>query len=135
MPLINQDSLQSFFGNKHYATKNTEPEGHQEAVSQAQNIVFQNTLIEIPDNIKDAIPMLQYYGHVIYQYLTTGKQTNLSESEVNRRTSMFNKVMAELNEIRNGERSVYNNQREKIKTGFEKTPLFYASTKNRSERL
>ena len=59
MPLIDKDTIKSFLGDKSFITKDTaDVAGFDSAIAQAENIVFQKTLIEIPATVEEAIPML-----------------------------------------------------------------------------
>ncbi|QQS35764.1 MAG: hypothetical protein IPM56_16205 [Ignavibacteriales bacterium] len=136
MPLIDRSSLKSFYGKNSFITQgDTAIVGHDDAVKQASNIVYQHTLIPIPADIEQAIGILQFYAHSIYQWITTGMQDKLDEFEMSRRRKMFDDAMAALMQIKSGKLDVYDDNGVKVETGFSKTSTYYVDSDNRSERL
>ena len=135
MALININSLKSFYGNNSFLVTDNPPAGHDELVKQAESIVYQHTLIPIPEDIANAIPTLQNYAHSIYIWFAAGFQNNLDEKEIGRRRDMYKDAMYELNLINKGQKDVYDKEGNKIATGFSSSPTFYVNTEDRTERL
>ena len=136
MPLIDKETLKSFLGDKNFITKDlAEISGLETAIAQAENIVYQKTLIAIPDAVENAIPMLQFYAHVITIYILSTRQT-LSEDDRKHRAKMYDDAMAELNDIADGKKIVYDNTGTiASKSQTAQASTFYYSADNRSERL
>jgi hypothetical protein len=134
MPLINEDTLKSFFGENSFIQKNYNSPGIQQAIRQAENLVYQNTLIPIPEDIQSAIPALQFYAHSIFSWIITGTQGNLPQEEIQRRKDLYNNAVSELEAIRLGKKDLYDSSGTKIETGFSSPGTFYVNAE-RSERL
>ena len=137
MPLIDKDTIKSFLGDKSFITKDTaDVAGFDSAIAQAENIVFQKTLIEIPATVEEAIPMLQFYAHVIFIYMVSSRQT-LNEDDRKHRAKMYDDIMAELNDISEGKKIVYDSTGA-VASQSQTSPastFYYSADDSRSERL
>jgi len=137
MPLISSETIKSFLGDKSFITKDlAEVAGMESAIAQADNIVFQKTLIPIPASVDDAIPMLQYFSHVIFIYLVGTRQT-LNEDDRKHRAKMYDDAMAELNDISEGKKIVYDSTGAVVSKSqtSQASTFYYSADDSRSERL
>lgn len=132
MSLIDKNSIKSFLGGKSFLTGIEDADGHEAAVAQAENIVYQKTLVPIPSEIATAIPLLQFCAHCIYIYIVSTRQ-KLSEDEMKQRKQLYDDGMAMLNEIQNGTLPLYSAGA--VVTTSSQTSLFHVTNCNRSERL
>lgn len=105
MSLIDKNSLASFFGSNSNAFE-PDDEGIKSAIDQATNIVFQSTLIPIPEDISNAIPQLQFYAHCIFAWINIGIGKTDDATKDHRKT-MFESTMKELDEIRQNKRNIF----------------------------
>src|SRR3989339_454176 len=88
MPLISKQTLKSFLGENSFITGVDDIAGLSDAIAQADNMVYQKTLIAIPAVTLDAIPTLQFCSHAICLYLISFRQ-NLKEEEIKRRDLLY----------------------------------------------
>jgi hypothetical protein len=133
MSLINKETIKSFLGGRSFLTGVEDAEGHEFAVSQAENIVYQKTLIPIPDKIEDAIPTLEFCAHCIYIFIVSTRQ-NLKEEEIKRRKELYDSGMKILNDIQSGDLPIYDTSGSVVST-TKQDALFQVGNCNRSERL
>lgn len=134
MPLINIASLTSFLGENSFVTKGAEDDsGHASAVAQAENIVYQKTLIPIPDEIEDAIPTLQFCAHAIYIYMVSFKQ-KLDKDEIGRREKLFDRAINMLDTYTPGKNSLLDNNGDPATTDTPESSTYDVDNTDRSER-
>lgn len=132
MPLINKETIKSFSGDKSFLVKDdVDAPGFDYAISQAQNIVYQKTQVEIPESVDDAIPTLQFCAHAIFFYIMSFRQS-LKEEELKHRKDLFDTAMNILNGFKEGD-TLINNQGGIISK--QSSTFYYSESADREERL
>jgi len=135
MPLINQESLKSFLSGNHYLTNTTAPEGLEQAIKQAEDLIYQKTHLLIPADITKAIPTLQYIAHSIIVWMTKGQQDSIDMWVYQYLKNLYDKAMQMLDDIASGKMELYDNDGNLVQLPFKKTSTYYANADGRSERL
>jgi hypothetical protein len=134
MPLIDQDTLKSFLGSKSFITLATEGiDGHEDAIAQADNIVYQKVPVPIPADAADAIPSLQFCSHAIYIYIVSQRQ-KLSDKEVSRIDKLYSNAMRMLDEFQSGKTQLLDADGEIVTTDKPEITTYDVDNTDRSER-
>ncbi len=133
MPLISKQSLKSFLGENNFLTNIDEVAGLDSAIAMSDNMVYQKTLIAIPANPADAIPILQFCSHAICIYISSLRQ-NLKEEEITRRDRLYEKAMKILDDIQSGDMAVYDKNGNQV-SSIAESNSYQVIDEDRSERL
>ncbi|MEW5799971.1 MAG: hypothetical protein AB1728_13300 [Bacteroidota bacterium] len=103
MSFINATILQSFVSDNSFLTKAPTPAGLDEAIKQADEIIYQKTKITPPSDPAQANAKLRNIACALVVWFTTGMQGKLDEFELSRRKKMYDDAMAQLHAIQNGD--------------------------------
>lgn len=134
MPNISKQTLKSFLGDKSFITDIDNVAGLEDAIAQADNIVYQKTSIQIPNSVEGAIPLLQFCSHAIAIYIISMRQ-QLKEEEIKRRDELYSKAMDLLEQISSGKMDVYDKNGNIVSVNNSQVSTFYIKDTDRSERL
>lgn len=134
MPLISKQTLKSFLGDNNFITNIDEVAGLNDAIAQSDNIVYQKTLIAIPNDVSNAIPILQFCSSAICLYIISMRQ-NLKEEEIKRRDLLYERAMSILDKIESGAMKVYDKDGNVVSSELVQTSTFAVKDEDRSERL
>jgi hypothetical protein len=134
MPLIDKDTIKSFLGANSFITGIEDIEGHDSAIKQADNIVYQKTSIPIPEDPCKAIPTLQFCAHSIYIYIVSLRQ-KLDKDEIERRRQLYKDAISILDDIGNGDFPIHDKEGNTISTSSSQKSLFQVDNCYRSERI
>jgi|GEM_PF-3223401 hypothetical protein len=138
MPLIDRGTIKSFLGKDSYVVAGDDDNpapGFNEAINQTQAIVYQKTLVAIPEDVENANGVLQFYAHSIFAYIMSIRQ-KLDESTTNKYSKLYDDAMKHLDAIHNGKEKIYDSEGNELASPIQKSSsAFLLSTTVRSERL
>lgn len=103
MSYVDKDVLKSFTSDDNFLTKDPPPAGFDEAIAQADGIIFQYTHIATPATPATAIPLLKNIACALVIWFTTGMGSDLGEEEISRRKKLYDDAMDQLKEIQKGD--------------------------------
>lgn len=106
MSFINTEILKAFVSDESFLVKDTVA-GLDEAIKQADEIIYQKTLIAAPENPANANAKLRNIACALVVWFTSGMQGKLEEFELSRRKKLYDDAMAALDAIQAGRDPLY----------------------------
>src|SRR6185369_9860974 len=103
MSYCNQDILKSFAAANSWITDTPTPDGLDEAIAQADDIIFQKTGLLAPADPTTARAILRNIACAIVYWISTGQQSKIDEQDYNWRKTQYDNAIATLNQIESGE--------------------------------
>lgn len=100
MSFISTSELQAFAGAEDWIIDKAS--NLSEAITQADNIIYQMTGISPPASPSLAVPILRNIACALVVWFTTGQQGDLTEFEYRRREKLYNDAIDKLIEIKEG---------------------------------
>jgi len=101
MPFINTNILKSFVSDEGFLVKDT-VDGLDEAIAQADELIYQKTGITAPEDPTSSNAFLRNIACSLVVWFTSGMQGKLEEQELNRRKKMYDDAIAALDAIQSG---------------------------------
>jgi len=102
MSFCNVTTLKSFLGDNSYLVRGEAPDGLDEAIAQADQIIRNYTNETIPDDPAEADAILRNIACSLVIWYTTGMQADITEQEYSRRKTMYLEAMKMLDGIKSG---------------------------------
>lgn len=132
MSYVDQATLKAFTGDENFLTKGTAPEGLDEAIAQADEIIFQKTLITIPATPSAANAKLRNIACALVVWFTTGQQGKIDEFEYSRRKKQYDDAMAQLDRIQSGDEPILDSTGASVSA---KPETYFSTTQRLSDPL
>lgn len=102
MGFTNNTYLKGAVGDNSMLTRESMPDGLDEAIAEADQIIYSYTEIPPPDDPAEANAMLRNIANSLVIWFFTGSQDEISEQEYNRRQKNYQDAMNTLREIKAG---------------------------------
>lgn len=132
MSYVDKDVLKSFMSDDNFLTKEPAEPGFQEAIDQADNIIYQYTHIETPATPDAGIPMLRNIACALILWFTAGIGSDLSEQEYERRKKLYNDAVEKLEKIQTGEINLIDAAGESVEQ-LKRPAVAFSSTRRLTE--
>lgn len=132
MSYVDQATLKAFTGDESFLTKATSPDGLAEAIAQADEIIFQKTLITIPSAPSAANAKLRNIACAIVVWFTTGMQGKIEEWEYARRKKQYDDAIAQLDSIQSGAEPILDSTGASVSS---KPETYFSTTQRLSDPL
>lgn len=131
MPYINTEILKAFVSDTGYLVKDT-VDGLDEAIAQADEIIYQKTGISAPTDPATSNAFLRNIACALVVWFTSGMQGKLEEQEIDRRKKMYDDAIGALDAIQSGRTPLRDNSGTVVSSGPEK---YFATTQRLTSPL